>query len=79
VSTLHSFIVLAAEAAEHETSKTLYYVLGGLAAVYAVVVSAIGIKRHETWPATEGAKRAVMAISTLVVVGAMASAIITAS
>ena len=71
-------LVLAAETAgEHETSKTLFYVLGGVAAVWAIVLFAIGM-RSATFPASAGAQRGVIAISVLVVVGAMASAILTA-
>jgi hypothetical protein len=77
VSTLHAILVFASsEGAEH-SSKTLYYVLGGGLAVWAVLVSAVGIKRHADWPASQGALRAILAFSTVLVLGAMASAIIT--
>ncbi len=73
---LHALITFAAEEAE-ESSKTLFYLCGSLLAVWAVVVSAIGIRAHETFPPTAGAARTVMAISVGLIVLAMASAVIT--
>ena len=67
--------IVAAEAAEH--SKTLFYLLGGLLAGWAVVLAAFGISRAD-FPATETAARGVMAVSAILVVAAGAAAIITA-
>ena len=80
LSTVIGFIVLAAEeVADEEPSKTLFYICGGALAVWAlIVVSAIGIKAHETFPPTQSASRGVMAISVGLVLLAMASAVITA-
>ena len=61
-----------------EPSKTLFYICGGALAVWAVVVSAIGIRAHETFPPTQSAFRGVIAISAVLVLLAMASAVITA-
>jgi hypothetical protein len=41
------------------------------------VVSAFGIRAHETFPSSSGATRGVMGISVLLIALAMASAIIT--
>jgi hypothetical protein len=68
--------VLITFAAE-ETSKTPYYVAGVTLAVFAVVISAIGISRHETFPPTKGASRAVMALAAILVAATMASAVLT--
>jgi len=76
VSHLLSIFMAAAEEGE-ESSKTLFYVTGALLAVFAVVISAIGISRRETFPASLGAARAVMALAALLVVVVMASAILT--
>jgi hypothetical protein len=73
---LHALASLAA-VEEEESSKTLFYVLGGSLVAWALLVSAVGIKRHDTFPGSPGAARAVMAISVLLVLGAMASAVIT--
>ena len=71
-----TLISFAAEVAEEEPDKTLFYVFGGLAAVWAIVLFAIGM-RNERFPASDGAQRGVMLVSVLVVAGAMASAVIT--
>ena len=75
---LLSIIIAATEEAGEESSKTLFYICGGVLAVWAVVVSAVGIRAHETFPSTKSAARGVMAISAVLVVLAMASAVITA-
>jgi hypothetical protein len=74
---LHALITFAAEEGA-ESSKTLFYICGGALAVWAVVVSAIGIRAHETFPPSQGAQRGVIAISVALIVLAMASAVITA-
>lgn len=61
---------------EGESSQTLFYILGGLAAVYGVVIAAIGITRPE-FPQGSGQARAVFATSSLVVLLAMTSAVVT--
>ncbi len=71
-----TLLTFATEAAEEESSKTLFYVLGGLAAAWAVTLFAVGM-RSATFPSSDGAMRGVIAISVLVVAGAMAGAVIT--
>ena len=71
-----SALVVAAEA-QVEPSKTPFYLFGGVLAVWAVVLSAIGMSQA-TFPATVNAKRGVVALTALLVVGAMATAVITA-
>ena len=75
---LHALTVLAASAgSEGESSKTVFYICGGLLAAWAVLLSGIGMSQA-TFPATATAKRTVLAISALLVVAAMATAVITA-
>ena len=69
--------VIAAAAEHEESSKTLFYVAGAILAAFAVVISVIGIRGHETFPPSKGAARGVMALAALLVVITMASAIIT--
>lgn len=57
---------------------TVFYVLGALAAVWAVVLAALGLTRPG-FPATPRSMRAVMGISAVVVAGAVLSAVIGAS
>jgi plastocyanin len=54
---------------------TVFYVLGGLTAVWAVVLAALGIRQHK-FPATPQAMRVVIAISLTMFAGAVGSAII---
>ncbi len=70
-------LVLAAEAEGHEKSKTIFYLLGGLLTLWAVVLSGIGMS-SATFPATVGAKRGVIGLTALLMLGAMATAVITA-
>jgi hypothetical protein len=72
---LHAFLVIAADKAEH--SKTAFYLCGGLLAAWAVVLAAIGLSRP-AFPGGEGAARGVMAISVVLVIAAMATAVLTA-
>jgi len=74
---LATLLTFAAETAEEESSKTAFYVLGSLAAVWAIVLFALGMRSPE-FPGSAGAQRGVIAISVLVVIGAMASAVLTA-
>jgi hypothetical protein len=72
---LTALIQFAAEQAE--PSKTFFYICGGALALWAVAVSAVGIRAHENWPPTQSAARAVMGVSIGLVLLAMASAVIT--
>jgi hypothetical protein len=72
---MHALLVLAAEAAE-ETSKTAFYLAGGALAAWAVILAAVGLTRPE-FPGSDGAARGVMAISTVLVLAALAAAVAT--
>ena len=75
---LATLISLATEAGGHgETSKTPFYIAGAILAGWAVIVSALGIMRHEAFPA-KGARTGIMAITVLLVVAVMATSITTA-
>lgn len=58
-----------------EASKLPFYAVGGALAVWAVVLSAIGLGRPE-FPGGEAAARGVMLLSVGLMVGAMATAVI---
>jgi hypothetical protein len=73
---LHALITFAAEAAK-EPSKVLFYICGGALVVWALAVSALGIRSHESWPPSESAARGVITVSVVLVLLAMASAVIT--
>jgi hypothetical protein len=74
---LATLLTFAAETAGEETSKTAFYVLGLAAAAWAIVLFAAGM-RSPTFPGSVAAQRGVIAISLVVVVAAMASAVLTA-
>jgi hypothetical protein len=74
---LATLLTLAAETAEEEPSKTAFYILGGAAAVWAIVLFTLGM-RSETFPGSPGAQRGVIAVSVLIVVATMASSVLTA-
>ena len=74
---LSTILAATSAATEDEPSKTAFYLCGGLLAVWAVVVTAIGMTQA-TFPATTVAKRGVIAISAVLMAAAMATAVITA-
>jgi hypothetical protein len=74
---LATLLTFAAEAAEEEPSKTAFYILGGAAAVWAIILFALGM-RSATFPGSAAAQRGVIAISVVLVISAMASAVLTA-
>ena len=63
--------------AAEEASKTPYYIAGVALAAFAVIISAIGISRHATFPSSPGAARAVMGLAAVLVVATMATAVLT--
>jgi hypothetical protein len=71
-----ALLIFAQEAIEDEPSKTPFYILGGAAAVWAVVLFAVGMRSRD-FPGSAGAQRAVMAISVVLVAAAMTSAVLT--
>lgn len=65
-------------AAEGEKSKTAFYLAGAVLAVWAVAVSVVGITRPD-FPGNPMRTRAVIAVSAVLVLGAMGAAVLTAS
>jgi hypothetical protein len=72
---VHALLVLAAE--EVETSKTAFYLCGGLLAAWAVVLGFVGL-RSPDFPGSGAAARGIMAVTAVLMVAAMATAVITA-
>ena len=75
---LHTLTLVVASTEGDESSKTLFYLAGGVLAVFAVTISAIGISHIGSFPASRGQARGVIGLAALLVLAAMASAIITA-
>ncbi|TMK40642.1 MAG: hypothetical protein E6G56_07035 [Actinobacteria bacterium] len=75
VAKIASLLVLAAVS---EKSKTPFYIAGAALAAWAVLVSAMGLRRAE-FPGSRRASRAVMGVSAVLVATAIAMALVTAS
>jgi hypothetical protein len=73
---VHALLVLAAAEAE-EKSKVPFFICGGLLAGWAIVMFAVGM-RSQTFPGGPSGQRGVIAVSVVLVVAAMATAVITA-
>jgi hypothetical protein len=73
-------MLLLLQAAEEaaEPSKTPFYILAGVLVAFALGLSAVGTVRHETFPPSRGAARAIMLVAVLLVAGTMVSAVLTA-
>jgi len=69
-------LLLAAELAKK--SKTPFYIFAALLIIYAVGLTVVGSARHETFPPSAGAARALMGVCALLVAGTMFTAVITA-
>jgi hypothetical protein len=69
-------LLLAAEEAA-EPSKTPFYILAGLLVAFALILSAIGTARHETFPPTRGVQTAIIGLGALLVAGTMVTAVLT--
>ena len=74
---LATLLIFAQETAEHEASKTPFYVAGLVAAAWAIALFALGM-RSPSFASTRGVQRGVIAVSVVVVVAAMASSVLTA-
>ena len=73
---LHGLLIIAQEEAA-EPSKVPFFIAGGAFAVWAMVLFLVGM-RTPGFPRGQGPARAIMAISLVLMAGAMATAVITA-
>ena len=73
---LHALILFAAEAHEEETSKTAFYIAGGVLAAWGFIMGILGTMRHADFPG-EGAAKGIMGISAVLVLATMAAAVAT--
>ena len=70
-----ALLQIAAE--EAEKSKVPFFVAGGLLAAWAIVLFVVGM-RTQTFPGGQSGERTVVAVSLVLMVAAMATAVITA-
>jgi hypothetical protein len=59
-----------------ELDVTVFYVVGGLLAVFAVLISVVGLRQPD-FPAGAGAARGVMTLGVLLVAATLAAAVLT--
>jgi hypothetical protein len=67
--------LLAAVEADHP-SKTPFYIAGALLVLFALAVSAAGV-RSETFPSSRGARTGVLGLAAVLVAAAMLTAVLT--
>jgi hypothetical protein len=69
--------LLQVAAEEAEKSKVPFFVAGGLFAAWAIVLFAVGM-RSQSFPGGQSGERGVIAVSLVLMLAAMATAVITA-
>jgi hypothetical protein len=69
--------LLQAAGEESEPSKVPFFICGGLFAVWAIVMFVVGM-RSRSFPGGQSGERGVIAVSGVLMVAAMATAVITA-
>ena len=69
--------LLQVAAEEAEKSKVPFYIAGGLLAAWAIVLFSVGM-RSRSFPGGQSGERGVIAVSTVLMLAAMATAVITA-
>ncbi len=74
---MHAFALQLAPVLAAEKSKVPFYIAGGLLVVWALTLSlGIGLRRPD-FPSTLAGQRAIMAVSVVLVVGAISTAVLT--
>jgi hypothetical protein len=69
--------LLQVAAEEAEKSKVPFFIAGGLFAAWAIVLFAVGM-RSQSFPGGQSGERGVIAVSLVLMLAAMATAVITA-
>ena len=72
---LATLLILAATEGAEEASQTPFYVAGGLLTLFAVLVGALGVVKHD-FPSSRGAASGVIGLAVLLVVATMAAAVL---
>ena len=70
-------LLLAADAVA-EKSHTSFYIFAACLVAFAVILSTIGIMRHETFPPSRGVATLIVLVCMGLVAGTMVTAVITA-
>lgn len=72
-----SLLTLASTEGAEESSKALFYILGSVLAGFAVLLSAYGMSKPD-FPGTDGAVKATIGVTVVLVIAAGAAVLITA-
>jgi hypothetical protein len=76
LATLLLFAQEVHEEAE-EVSKLPFYIAASLLVAYALLLAAVGIRRHETFPPSKGVGQALTLVCLVLVAAAMFTSVIT--
>ena len=71
-------LLAAANTIKDEPSKTPFYILAAALVLAAVGLTVIGVRRHDSFPGSDGAMRGTIAVFVLLVAGTMIAAVATA-
>jgi hypothetical protein len=63
---------------EHEPNHLPFYLAGAALVLFALAISALGILRADTFPASKPVRAAVIALCAVLVAAAMTTAVVTA-
>ena len=69
--------LLAAAKTIEETSKTPFYIVAAVLVLAAVGLTVVGVRRHDSFPGSDGAMRATIALFVVLVAGTMVAAVAT--
>ena len=73
-----SLLLLAQEhLAEEEVSKAPFYIAAGALCAFALLLSAVGIARHATFPPSRGVANGLILVMLILVAAAASTAVIT--
>jgi hypothetical protein len=70
-------LLFAAEVAEEEVSKAPFYISAGALCAFALLLSAVGIRRHATFPPSRGVANGLILVCLILVAAAAYTAVIT--
>jgi len=73
----HLLLFAQEHVAEEEVSKAPFYIASVVLVAFALLLSAVGIARHATFPPSRGVARALMLVCLILVAAAMSTAVIT--
>ncbi len=70
-------LLFAAEVAEEEVSKAPFYISAGALVAFALLLSAVGISRHATFPPSRGVANGLILVCMILVAATAYTAVIT--